>query len=68
VNNVQRQAFKKAASKLDPKSRFYADDLAALRAHYGKRPAAECRDSVARLSHRVSQAEFNRHCQTGGMF
>ena len=63
MHTINQKAFELAAKTLNKKSKFYAEDLAALRAHYCKKDARSCREAVGRLSVEVSQAEINRNCQ-----
>lgn len=54
-----------AAQSLHKDSKFYADDLAAIKAAAGRKSVAELRESLARMGAvaAVSQAEIRVHCQ-----
>lgn len=60
---LQQQAFQLAVKTLDATSKFYRDDLAELRAHYGKMPDHKANEAIARFNTKVSQDEINRNCQ-----
>jgi hypothetical protein len=65
----QSKLFALLKRSLSPTSKFYADDVADLRATVAKMPAKKVLESLARWNAVVSvtEAELSRHCQFSGL-
>ena len=65
----QTKLFALLKRSLNPTSKFYADDVADLRAAVAKMPAKKVFESLARWNAvaSVTDAELSRHCQFDGL-
>lgn len=67
MTTLQAKAFHAAKKSLNPKSRWYKQDLMDLRLTYSLKSDAECQESLGRLNAEVSESEIRRNCQLDGL-
>lgn len=71
MTKLQKTAFDLIASTENPKSKFYAEDIANLKRYYSKRSDADCLRVINNhraLAEMDMEAMTAKHCQLDGIF
>ena len=63
MNALQQEAFRLVARTLEPRSRWYEQDLAITKKHCSEMSNAQAKDTISRMKSRVSATEIARNCQ-----